>query len=138
MVSLAPELEWTVLATSVRVTDKTITVELDDGRTVTAPTAWYPRLLHATAAERARYEIDSVGVTWPDIDADFSIRGLLLGRKSGESPESFKFWLDARRKGKKVTLADFIKAKRGSPKNTRIAGALTHNASGKAKRKKSA
>jgi hypothetical protein len=138
MVSLTPELEWTVVATSVRVTDKAITVELDDGRTVTVPTAWYPRLVHATAAERARYEIDSVGVTWPDIDADFSIRGLLLGRKSGESPESFKFWLDARRKGKKVTLMDFVKAKRQLQKSTRITGLPTQNASRKAKRKKTA
>jgi hypothetical protein len=112
MVSLASELDRTVKATSVHVTHETITVELDDGRTIAVPTAWYPRLVHSTAAERARYEIDEVGVRWPDLDADFSIRGLLLGRKSGESPESFKFWLDARRKGKKVSLMDFIKSKR--------------------------
>lgn len=99
-------------ATSVRVDDETITVDLEDGRTIAVPTEWYPRLLHATRAERAEYEIDDVGVRWPDVDADFSIRGLLLGRKSGESPESFKFWLDARRKGRKVTLQDYIKAKR--------------------------
>lgn len=99
-------------ASSVKVTDETISVELEDGRTVVVPTEWYPRLLHATPTERANYEIDSVGVTWPDVDADFSIRGLLLGRKSGESPASLKFWLDARRKGKKVTLMDFVKLKR--------------------------
>lgn len=99
-------------ATSVRVDDETIAVELEDGRTILVPTGWYPRLLHATRAERANYEIDDVGVTWPDVDADFSVRGLLLGRKSGESPDSFKFWLDARKKGRKVTLHDFIKRKR--------------------------
>jgi Protein of unknown function (DUF2442) len=114
MTSLAAAFEQTVRATSVRVTDVAITVELEDGRTVTVPTAWYPRLLHATAAERGHYEIDSVGVTWQEIDADFSIRGILLGRKSGESPASFKFWLDARKKGKKVTLQDFVKSRRNA------------------------
>ena len=111
MVSSVSELE-TPQATSVVVTDETVTVDLEDGRTITVPTEWYPRLLHATKAERANYEIDDVGVRWPAVDADFSIRGLLLGRKSGECPESFKFWLDARKKGRKVTLMDFVKAKR--------------------------
>jgi hypothetical protein len=112
MTSLAAELEENVQATSVRATEATISVELADGRTLTVPTEWYPRLLHATAKERAHYEIDDVGVVWPDVEADFSIRGLLLGRKSGESPASFKFWLDARRRGKKVTVEAFIKARR--------------------------
>src|SRR5436853_3241966 len=87
MSSLASELEQAVKATSVRVTDDTITVELEDGRSVSVPTAWYPRLLHATPKERANHEIEEEGVIWPDVEADFSIRGLLLGRKSGESPE---------------------------------------------------
>ena len=83
MISLADELDQTVKATLVSVTDETITVDLDDGRTLAVPTAWYPRLLHAKQSERASYEIDRVGVTWPMIEADFSIRGLLLGHKSG-------------------------------------------------------
>jgi hypothetical protein len=113
MSSSATELELgTARATSVDVRDETITVDLEDGRTIVVPTEWYPRLLHATATERANYEIDGAGVTWPELDADFSIRGLLLGRKSGESPASFKFWLDARRRGKKATLRDFVKSKR--------------------------
>ena len=116
MASLATDLEQSPLAMLVRVTDDTITVELDDGRTLTVPTLWFPRLLHATAAERANYEIDSVGVVWPDIDADFSIRGLLLGRRSGESPESFKFWRDHRKKGRKVTLQDFLKHRKATSK----------------------
>jgi len=116
MASFAAQLEETVRASSVQVTDETIAVELEDGRTITVPTAWYPRLVHATAAKRANYEIDSVGITWPDVDADFSIRGILLGRKSGESSESFKFWLDARKKGKKVTLEDFMKSRKGLKK----------------------
>ena len=113
---LAAEPHETVQATSVRVTDETITVELGDGRTISVPTEWYPRVAHATAKERAHYEVDDVGVTWPDLEADFSIRGLLLGRKSGESPASFKFWLDARRQGKQVTVEQFLKAQRKSRK----------------------
>ena len=84
MVSLADKLE-TVAAKAVRVTDGLITVSLDDGRTVSIPTKWYPRLLHATPAEGAEYEIDSHGVMWPRIEADFSIRGILLSEESGES-----------------------------------------------------
>jgi hypothetical protein len=115
MISSAGEIELeTARATSVHVTDETISVDLEDGRTIVVPTEWYPRLLHATSAERRHFEIGDVSVTWPDIDADFSIRGLLLGRKSGESPESFKFWLGARRKGKRATLRDFSKAKRNA------------------------
>jgi uncharacterized protein DUF2442 len=118
---LAHNLDQTVRATSVDVSDEMISVDLEDGRTISVPTAWYPRLLHATAAERKRYQIDSVGVTWPDIEADFSIRGLLLGNKSGESQASFKFWLDARRKGKKTSFDDFLKSRRKARKGSRRA-----------------
>src|SRR5690349_11123196 len=109
MVSLANNIERTAQATSVRVTDDAITVELEDGRTIVVPTDWYPRLLYATAKPRSNYEMDSVGVTWHDIDADFSIRGLLHGRNSGETPESFKYWLDHRKEGRNVTLADYLR-----------------------------
>ena len=112
MTSLAGEIDESVRATSVQVTDDTIAVELEDGRTVSVPTSWYPRLLHATPDERANYEIDSVGVTWPDVEADFSIRGILLGRKSGESAESFKFWLDNLKKGRRVTVEQWLELKR--------------------------
>jgi hypothetical protein len=116
MTSLAVEFE-AAQAKSVRVTDRIITVQLTDGRTVTVPTSWYPRLLHATTKERANYEIDSVGVSWPDVEADFSIRGILLGRKSDESRESFNFWLKARRNGKTVTVEDYL-AMRGNQKRS--------------------
>jgi len=119
------ELE-TARASSVRVTDDSITVELEDGRTVVVPTEWYPRLLHATTKERANYEITNDGVIWPEVDADFSIRGIPLGRKSGECRESFKFWLDARRSGKRATLTDFVNYRRkmrkaGRPRDSRRA-----------------
>lgn len=108
MASSAVEIEPTAQTKSVRVTDEAITVKLKDGRTIIVPTSWYPRLLHATTRERANYEIDSVGVSWPDVEADFSIRGLLLGRKSGENPECFRFWLNARKKGRRVTVEEWL------------------------------
>jgi len=110
--SSVAELERAIRAKSVAVSDEAITVKLEDGRSVSVPTKWYPRLVHATATERANYEIDSYGITWPDVEADFSIRGILLGQKSGESAASLKFWLNHRRKGRKVTVEDYIKSRR--------------------------
>jgi hypothetical protein len=112
MASSTTESDFDVGATAVRVTDELIAVQLEDGRTISVPTAWYPRLKHATPAERRRYEIEPYGVSWPDIEADFSIRGLLLGRKSGEAPASFKFWLDNRKKRRRVTFIDYMNRRR--------------------------
>ena len=74
------------LAVAVRVTDTEIEVGLADGRRVAAPLAWFPRLLHASAEERERFELigDGEGIHWPEIDEDLSVRGLLLGRPSVE------------------------------------------------------
>jgi hypothetical protein len=65
----------------VRVTDDAIGVDLFDGRTITVPLAWYPRLLHATSAQRANWRIAGAGygIHWPDIDEDLSTQGLLQG-----------------------------------------------------------
>jgi hypothetical protein len=95
-------------ATDVRVNDETISVDLEDGRTISVPTVWIPRLQHATDAERKNFTIGPWGIEWPDVEADASIRGLLLGNKSGENPESFKYWLDNRRKGKRVSVMDWL------------------------------
>ena len=93
-------------ATSVMLTEDTLTAELSDGRTISVPLAWYPRLMDATAAERDNLHLigNGEGIHWPDLDEDVSIENLLLGRPSGESAASFQRWLDARRKGKGVTL----------------------------------
>ena len=65
----------------VRVTDDAIGVDLFDGRTITVPLAWYPRLLHATSEQRANWRISGAGygIHWPDIDEDLSTQGLLQG-----------------------------------------------------------
>jgi hypothetical protein len=91
-------------AAAVRVTDDALIVDLEDGRQVSAPLVWYPRLLHGTRKERANLEIGYYGIHWPDLDEDISIRGLLLGNKSGESQSSLNRWLSYREKGKKVPV----------------------------------
>lgn len=65
----------------VRVTEDTISVDLYDGRTITVPLAWYPRLLHATPTQRANWCIAGAGygIHWPDVDEDLSAQGLLQG-----------------------------------------------------------
>ena len=86
----------------VLVTDDTLSVDLEDGRTVSVPIGWYPRLASGTDSERSNFEISGAGygVHWPDLDEDVSVAGLLAGRASGESPASLKKWLDSR--GKKL------------------------------------
>jgi len=65
----------------VHVTEDTISVDLYDGRTITAPLAWFPRLLHATPEERVNWRVAGAGygIHWPDIDEDLSTPGLLQG-----------------------------------------------------------
>jgi hypothetical protein len=89
-------------AAHVRVTRYALVVDLDDGRTVLAPVAWYPRLQHATAQERNNCRLigDGEGIHWPDLDEDISVDGLLRGKASGESQRSFKAWLEARGKAR--------------------------------------
>ena len=82
----------------VAVTEDTLQVELSDGRTISVPLAWYPRLVHAGKEERERWELigKGQGIHWPDLDEDISVEGLIAGRPSGESQRSFKRWLEAR------------------------------------------
>jgi len=86
-------------ARSASVTDEALTVDLMDGRTIVVPLVWYPRLWHGTPQERARFEIfgDGAYIHWPDLDEDLTVAGLLAGRRSGESAESLKKWLESRR-----------------------------------------
>ena len=69
------------LAQSVTVTEDTLRVDLSDGRTISAPLAWYPRLLHATAEQRNNWRIAGAGfgIHWPDVDEDLSVQGMLAG-----------------------------------------------------------
>ncbi len=86
-------------AKSINVTDDTLTVDLEDGRTISVPIGWYPRLSCGTMAERANFQISGAdyGIHWPDLDEDIGIEGLLLGKRSTESPASFEQWLQRRK-----------------------------------------
>jgi hypothetical protein len=83
----------------VEVTDDTLSIDLEDGRSVSVPIEWYPRLANGTPAERANLQISGAGygVHWPDLDEDIGVEGLLLGKHSSESPSSFERWLQRRR-----------------------------------------
>lgn len=87
------------VALQVDVTDDALSVGLADGRTVSVPLAWYPRLLHATPTERKNWRLigKGEGIHWPDLDKDISIENILFGQPSGESQSSFKQWLEKRR-----------------------------------------
>ena len=83
----------------VKSTTDALSVDLVDGRTVSVPLAWYPRLLHATPAERKNWRLvgKGEGIHWPDLDEDISIENIVFGQPSGESQSSFKRWLEKRR-----------------------------------------
>lgn len=87
------------LATSIALTDDTLTVELADGRSVSVPLAWYPRLLHATAAERDEWRLTAQGegIHWPQVDEDISVSSLIAGRPSAEGAASLQRWLASRK-----------------------------------------
>jgi hypothetical protein len=85
-------------AQNVVVTDESLTVDLNDGRSISVPLAWYPRLLNGTPAERNNWRLigDREGIHWPNLDEDISVENLLQGKPSGESQSSFKRWLVGR------------------------------------------
>ena len=86
---------------NISVTEDTLSVDLEDGRTIAVPITWYPRLAYGTPQERANFQISSAGygVHWPDLDEDIGVEGLLRGKKSAESPASFERWLQRRQRG---------------------------------------
>lgn len=93
------QVELTVPAVhSVRVDQSMLTFVLEDGRSVSAPLEWFPRLQEGTAEERGRWEPIGAGygVHWPDLDEDISVEGMLAGRRSMEGERSFRAWLDRR------------------------------------------
>lgn len=86
-------------AQTVNVTDEELIIELDDGRTISVPLVWFPRLLHGTPEERANWRLigGGEGIHWPDLDEDIEVRHLLAGIPSQESSGSLQRWLQARK-----------------------------------------
>jgi hypothetical protein len=87
------------LAQDVRVTGDALIVDLVDGRSLSVPLAWYPRLAHGTEAERANWRLigRGDGIHWPALDEDISVEGLIAGHRSGETDASLRRWLNARK-----------------------------------------
>jgi hypothetical protein len=85
-------------AVDVHSTEDTLVVDLSDGRTISVPLGWYPRLEHASPEERSNWRFigKGQGIHWEDVDEDISVEGLLAGKPSGESQASLKKWLQSR------------------------------------------
>jgi hypothetical protein len=98
MSTLATELQEAT-AQDVSASDDALVVDLADGRTITVPLAWFPRLAHGTPTERANWRLigKGEGIHWPDLDEDISVESLLAGRRSGETQESLRRWLQGQR-----------------------------------------
>ena len=92
------EAEPSAFAESVRVTNDRLVVALRDGREISVPLSWYPRLSHGEPQEHQNWELigRGMGIHWPDLDEDISIQNLVLGQPSSESQESFRRWLEKR------------------------------------------
>lgn len=117
------------LVQKVRVRDEALIADLADGRTITVPLAWYPRLAHGTPEERSHWRVigGGEGIHWPDLDEDICVESLLAGRRSGETQESLRRWLDRRRSAPmpppEVILDRWVK-ERGSRHESGFSGYL--------------
>lgn len=80
------------------ITEEKLIIELADGRGISVPLSWFPRLMHGSMRERQNWQLlgDGYAIEWPDLDEHIGIEGLLAGRRSGESQKSFERWLTAR------------------------------------------
>jgi len=85
-------------AMKVSITDDALSIDLVDGRSLSVPLDWYPRLAHGSREERDDWRLigRGEGIHWPQLDEDISIEGLLAGRPSGESQTSLEKWIRSR------------------------------------------
>jgi hypothetical protein len=102
------------VAHQVRVTSDALVVELEDGRVVSVPLDWYPRLAEGAPAERRRWELigPGSGIRWPDLDEDISVEALLSGQGSNESQASLRRWRASRQRPAKKRLLPTSRAQR--------------------------
>jgi hypothetical protein len=108
-------LETEPLAAQVRVTGENLIVDLIDGRSLSVPLAWYPRLLHASQEEQQNWQLlgDGYAIEWIDLDEHIGIEGLLAGKRSGESYPSFERWLATRSPSSQLEQANHSNAADG-------------------------
>ena len=85
-------------AKNIAVTEDSLVIDLRDGRSISVPLDWFPRLRHGSPDERSnwRWIGNGDGIHWPDLDEDISVENLILGKPSGESQDSFRRWLEKR------------------------------------------
>lgn len=86
-------------AENIEITQDELIIALEDGRTVSVPLAWYPRLLHGTDEERRNWQLigNGEGIHWEDLDEDISVEHILAGVPSNESQKSLQRWLAGRK-----------------------------------------
>lgn len=84
--------------TGAEIRDETLIVDLADGRTISVPIVWFPRLSYGTSEERNNFKLFRDSIYWPDLDEDIGVNTLLLGRGRGESSQSLQHWLQQRQK----------------------------------------
>jgi len=123
MKSLAVKIR-TIAAQRVAVTKDALSVDLSDGRTISVPLAWYPRLLHGTPKERNKWRLigEGEGIHWPDLDEDISVESLVLGRPSGESQRSLKEWLEQRATQRRKVLKEYARPQTHAPRQRHARG----------------
>ncbi|MDI6792561.1 MAG: DUF2442 domain-containing protein [bacterium] len=97
MTTLVLEIEPGVV--NITITDKRLTADLSDDRSIVVPLEWYPRLVHGSLKERNNWQLlgDGYAIEWPDLDEHIGIEGLLAGQRSGESKKSYERWLASRK-----------------------------------------
>jgi hypothetical protein len=112
-------------ARKVRTTNDDLVVELVDGRSVTVPLQWYPRLAHSSAAHRRKWCLigRGEGIHWREIDEDIRVEDLLAGRPSSESRASFSRWLKGRQSSVRQRVEPESKRRAASPRKKRVARA---------------
>ena len=95
-------------AMTIQVTDDALIAELSDGRTISVPLCWYPRLVHATLEERDNWELIGTGegVHWPDLDEDLSIEGILGRQEVRRKPTLLQAVLEAKQAGLPVNISE--------------------------------
>ena len=88
-----------VCAVDISFSEEAMHVSPDDGRAISIPLAWYPRLYHGTPSERGRFELigDGEGIHWPELDENINVAGLIAGERSAESVLSLARWLETRK-----------------------------------------
>ncbi len=112
----------TAIAERVTVSKDNLTVDLADGRTVSAPLSWYPRLLHGTPQQHKKWRLigDGEGIHWPDLDEDISVEHLVLGKPSGESQRSLKQWLESRKAQKRKVSRKSTRPQTRAPRQSHV------------------